>query len=140
LPIASLLVALSSSVVLSLGTAHLVFTFRGPKFDPRDAALRQRMHEVSPVISRETTMWRAWVGFNASHSFGAMLFGSMYGYLALAHPAVLFGSPFLLGLGLVTLSGYLALARAYWFRVPFNGILLALISFAGGVIASVAQS
>ena len=28
------------------------------------------MMTVSPVISRETTMWRVWVGFNATHSFG----------------------------------------------------------------------
>src|SRR5438046_6957052 len=30
-------------------------------------------------------MWRAWVGFNASHSMGAMLFGLVFAFLALAH-------------------------------------------------------
>ncbi len=28
------------------------------------------MQQVSPVITRQTTMWKAWVGFNASHSYG----------------------------------------------------------------------
>ena len=28
-------------------------------------------------------MWRAWVGFNATHGFGLILFGALYGYLAI---------------------------------------------------------
>ena len=34
------------------------------------------------------------------------------------------------------LSGYLLLAKAFWFREPFTGILIALVSFVGGIIAS----
>jgi len=86
----SILVAAGAFVILGLGCAHLLFTFRGNKFHPRDLALMARMQEVSPVISRKMSMWNAWVGFNASHSFGAMLFGLVYGYLALAQAAVLF--------------------------------------------------
>ena len=33
------------------------------------------MGEISPVITKETTVWRCWVGFNASHSMGLMLYG-----------------------------------------------------------------
>jgi len=74
-------------------------------------------------------MWKAWVGFNASHSFGAILFGLVYGYLALLHPAFLFGSAFLLVIGLVLLGGYLFLGVRYWFSVPARGILLSLILY-----------
>jgi hypothetical protein len=35
-------------------------------------------------------MWKAWIGFNASHSFGLILFGTVYAYLALAHGSFLF--------------------------------------------------
>ena len=35
-------------------------------------------------------MWRAWVGFNATHSLGLILFGALYGYLATRHSAWLF--------------------------------------------------
>jgi hypothetical protein len=91
------------------------------------------MEEVAPVISRETTMWKAWIGFNASHSFGAILFGAVYAYLALLHAAFLAASGFLLALGLVTLCGYLGLARRYWFRTPFRGILLALVLYAAAL-------
>jgi hypothetical protein len=130
------LIAASAAIILFLGLAHLLFTFYGPSFKPRDRELQQRMRDVSPVISRETTMWNAWVGFNASHSFGAILFGAVYGYLALMHSAFLFRSGFLLTLGLVLLCSYLWLAKRYWFRIPFRGILLAVALYALALLRS----
>jgi hypothetical protein len=125
---------LSAAIILALGILHLIYTFRGPKLTPRDSALQHRMREVSPVITRETTMWKLWIGFNASHSLGAILFGLVYGYLALAHPAFLFQSAFLLGLGLCLLVTYAALGKAYWFRVPLAGILIALAAYLVGLV------
>jgi hypothetical protein len=61
-------------------------------------------------------------GFNASHSMGAILFGLMFGVLALAHAQILFQSNFLLSVGLAFLGGYFALGKVYWFSVPFAGI------------------
>lgn len=81
-------------------------------------------------------MWKAWVGFNASHAFGAILFGAVYGYLALAHGAILFQSQFLLLLGLLLLGGYVFLGKRYWFSVPFRGILLAAVLYAIALVAS----
>src|SRR5450755_1764351 len=69
---------LSASIVLTLGVVHLVYTFWGPKLTPRDPALQISMSQISPVITRETTMWRAWVGFNASHSMGLILYGTYF--------------------------------------------------------------
>jgi hypothetical protein len=132
--IASTLIAASSAIIFALGAVHLVYTFRGPKLTPRDAALQTAMRAVSPVLTRETTMWNAWVGFNASHSLGAILFGLVYGYLALVHAAFLFESAFLLTLGFAMLAIYVVLARLYWFRVPFRGIGLALILYSAGVV------
>ena len=80
-------IAASSAVPLLLGFLHLLYTFRGPKLHPRDPDITAKMMTVSLVISRETTMWRAWVGFNATHSLGLILFGSLYGYLAMRHSA-----------------------------------------------------
>ncbi len=131
----ALLIAASAVIILFLGVMHLIFTFYGPKFDPRDAELKARMMAVSPVITRQTTMWRAWIGFNASHSYGAILFGAVWGYLALAHPAFLFESVFLLGLGLLALVGYVVLAKIYWFSIPFRGILLATVLYGAGLLA-----
>ena len=123
----------SGAIFFALGTVHLVYTFHGRKLRPRDAALEARMAEVSPGISRETTMLRTWVGFNASHSLGAMLFGAIYAWLARAQPDVLFGSDFLLGLGLAWLAAFAWLGWRYWFSVPFRGIVLSFACYAVAV-------
>ena len=136
--LASLLLAGSAAVLLALGLIHLLYTFRGSKLQPRDNELLQRMSVVPLVISRETTMWKAWVGFNASHSFGAILFGLIYGQLALVQPRVLLSSPFLLAVGLALLCGYTFLGKRYWFKIPFRGILIALVLYVGALIAAVA--
>ena len=136
--LASSLVTASAAVILLLGLVHLLYTFHGTKLHPRDPQLIAKLKEVSPVITRQTTMWKAWVGFNASHSFGAILFGAVYGYLAVVHSTLLFRSPFLLGLGLLLLVGYVFLGKLYWFSVPFRGIVLATVLYVGGVVVAYA--
>lgn len=136
--LASLLLAAAAAVILLLGSVHLLYTFVGPKLQPRDAALREAMERVSPVITGQTTMWRAWVGFNASHSLGAMLFGLVYGYLALALPGVLFASPFLLGVGAGMLLALWWLARCYWFHIPFVGVSVAALLYLAAVLVNAA--
>jgi hypothetical protein len=130
------LMSLSAVVLLTLGTLHLVYTFSGPLLTPRDPALQARMAEVHPVITRQTTMWRAWIGFNASHSMGAILFGLIYGYLASVHIEVLMNSPFLLGVGLAMLVGFVILAKLCWFRVPFIGVLVSLAFYIASIVAA----
>src|SRR6266702_6412960 len=127
---------LSSLIILTLGTIHLVYTFWGKKLTPRDQTLRIRMTEVSPVITRETTMWKAWIGFNASHSYGAILFGCVYGYLALTNREFLFESRLLCVLGLLFLGGYVLLGKLYWFSVPFRGIVIATVCYIAGLVVA----
>jgi len=134
--VAPSLLAASAAIILILGLLHLLYTFYGPKLLPRDAELRVRMQEVSPVITRETTMWKAWIGFNASHSYGLILFGAVYGYLALVHRDFLFDSIFLLALGGILLAGYVFLARRYFFSIPFRGVLLATLLYGIALIVS----
>ncbi len=136
--VAKFLLLTSAAIMLLLGTLHLIYTFYGSKLSPREPDLQARMNQVSPVISSETTMWRAWVGFNASHSFGAILFGLVYGYLALGHSTLLFGSVFLLAVGLALLVGYTYLAVEYWFSIPLRGIVIALVLYLGSIAASLA--
>ncbi len=129
----AVLIAVSAAIVLLLGSAHLFYTYVGNKFDPRDVQLKARLMEVSPVISGQTSLWRAGIGFHASHSLGAMLFGLVYGYLSLIHSVFLFHSWFLLGLGLLVLLSYMVLARLYWFSVPFRGVTLAAVLYGLGL-------
>jgi hypothetical protein len=134
----STLVAASAAVVFLLGALHFFYTFTGNKLHPRDAELRTRLEQVSPVISRQTTMWKVWVGCNASHSCGLLLFGAVYGYLALLHGRFLFQSWFLLVLGLLFLVGFAVLGKRYWFRVPFRAILVATAFYVGALVMAAA--
>ena len=131
--LAPVFITASAAVVGLLGCVHVLFTFSGDKFDPRDAAVAEALKVVSPVISRQTTMARAAKGFHASHSLGAMLFGVVWAYLAMAQWAVLQQSVFLLMLGMAVLLSYLALAQRYWFSVPLRGIALATVLYAAGL-------
>ena len=132
--LARVLITASATIILALGLLHLVYTFWGPKLTPRDPALKTAMQSGALVITQETTVWKTWIGFNASHSFGGILFGLIYGYLALIHPAFLFQSRFLLVGGLGLLAGYLFLGKRYWFSVPFRGIVVASLCYAAGLI------
>jgi len=136
--LAQSLLAASAAIFFVLGTIHLVYTFASNKFSPRDAALEARLREVPPVISREMSMWSAWIGFNASHSYGAMLYGLVYGYLAVFRFDVLKQTPFLLAVGALFLAGFLIVAVRYWFRIPRNGIALSFVLYVAGCIAAYA--
>jgi hypothetical protein len=134
--IAKSLMAASAGILLVLGAIHLVYTFSGPQLKPRDQALQIAMTQISPVLTRETTMWKVWVGINASHSMGAILFGLIYGYLALAHSEIVFRSHFLLLVGLAMVGGLLVLGKVYWFSVPFWSTCVAFACYAASVVAS----
>lgn len=125
--------ACSAGVIGVLGALHLLYTFNGKKLKPRDTHLERQMELVSPEISRQTTMWQAWVGFNASHALGALLFAMVYGYLGLLHPDFLFHSAFLVTVGFAALVAWTLLAKEYWFRIPLAGIALALALYCWAV-------
>ncbi|QBB72691.1 hypothetical protein ELE36_13175 [Pseudolysobacter antarcticus] len=132
--LASLLIAASAAIILLLGIVHLAYTFFGTRLHPRDANLIVQMQAVTLTLTRQTTIWRAWIGFNASHSFGAISFGLIYGFLALAHADLLLRSPFLLVLGMLLLTGYMTLAWCYWFSIPFRGIVLSTLLYIAALI------
>ena len=133
---ARILMVISASIVFALGAIHLVYTFRGPDLTPRDPALQAAMNQIAPVITKETTMWRCWVGFNASHSMGLILLGFVFGYLAFVHCQLLFQSPFLLFVGFAMLAGFLVLCKVYFFSAPLKGIGMALACYLASIVLS----
>ncbi|MBI3711821.1 MAG: hypothetical protein HY253_02500 [Burkholderiales bacterium] len=120
---------LCCSVVLTLGSLHAWLTLASEKFSPRDDALKARLQEVAPRISKQTTMWRAGLGFHLSHSLGAILFALVYGYLAWFAWDFLMGALFLRALGLVYLLTMLVLAVKFWFRIPVMGLALSSVLY-----------
>jgi hypothetical protein len=78
-------------------------------------------------------MWRAWIGFNFSHSLGILLFGALAIWVGarIKMPPV----------GIVaalTLIGcvYLTLALRYWFRAPAIGVAIGTGCFAAAWVLS----
>jgi hypothetical protein len=134
--IAKLLMVFSAGIIFLLGAMHLLYTFSGNLLTPRDPALQISMTQISPVITRQTTMWRAWIGFNASHSMGLLLFGLVFGFLAVSHADLLFQSPFLLAVGLAMLIGFVLLSKLYFFRSPLIGVSIALVCYVAAIVAS----
>jgi len=132
--LAQILITISAGLIMLLGLVHLAYTYFGDKLHPRDTDLLARLKTTSPVISHQTSVWKAWIGFNASHSLGAILFGAIFGYLALEQPMLLFHSYFLGFTGLIVLGAYLVMAKLYWFTRPLQGISLALLFYVVGFI------
>lgn len=119
-----------------LGSIHLLYTFWGNKLTPRDPAVHAAMNATQMVITSETTVWRAWTGFNASHGMGAAFFGLVFGFLAIAHPDLLFRSRYLEILGLAVLLAFVILAKLYWFSVPLAGVSIAFGLYIAGLASS----
>jgi hypothetical protein len=118
-----------SFVFLLLGITHLLYTFFSNKFDSREGSTSERMKQSSPVISKQTTMWKAWMGFNASHSAGAIYIGVINIVIAVGYETMIHNRAFAV-FNLATVLFYLWLAKRYWFSVPFAGMLIATVCFA----------
>lgn len=127
------LVAAAAMMVGLLGGAHLVMLYASPKLSPDDDLAKRLAVSVVP-LSDATNMLRLWVGFNASHSLGAVVFALTYGYLALAHDEMLSDSPYLLVVGAAYLLTMLLASVRYWFNVPSTGLALATLLYLVGAV------
>jgi hypothetical protein len=133
--IEQVLLILGASIFGLLGFIHLLFTFFTNKFDAFDPTTTKAMRDTSPVLTKETTMWEAWIGFNASHSLGAMLVMAFYVPLVLTNMQIIRESVWFSILPVAIGLFYLALAKRYWFKIPFFGILVSTICFVGAAIS-----
>ena len=118
-----------AAIFLVLGTLHLLYTFFTNKFNVRNKEVMVAMKNTSPVLTKATTMWKAWIGFNASHSSGAIFFGLINIILVLQYFPVVRNSPSLHLLNDSTVLFYLWLGKKYWFKIPFTGILISAACF-----------
>jgi hypothetical protein len=116
-----------------LGFAHAVATPQTPAdakgLSPRDPAVRGAMTSDHILLTRRTTVWLAWVGFNMSHSLGAILFGVVVALIGRSSASFEAQANVFLPLAVLVSAIYLALAVRYWFRTPIIGISLASVCF-----------
>jgi hypothetical protein len=129
------LIGLAGSLMTVLGSIHLLYTLRGQRLEPTDPALIAAMRRTPMHITRETDMWRAWLGFNASHSLGAIGFGTLLVGVATSDARLFANHPLLAIWALLMVAGYLWIARTCWFSVPRRGLLIALCLLVTGLLA-----
>ena len=125
---------IGASIFGLLGFVHLFYTFFTDKFTPYNPDATQAMKSTSPNITKETTVWRAWIGFNASHSLGAILFAAIYIPLAFSHIQFITNNSWFSVLPSIIGFSYLLLAKNYWFKIPFFGILISTICFVSAFV------
>jgi hypothetical protein len=131
----ALLYAAGGAIFCVLGALHAVYMLmdlrRPRRLVPGDPALIAAMVGSRVRLAGDATdMWRAWIGFNLSHSLGALLFGAT----AIAWPEVNAGHGALAGLPAAVAALYLAIGLRFWFRVPNAGIALATVAFAAAAL------
>src|SRR5215813_9768516 len=78
----AILLIIGGAVCGVLGTLHVIYTLldmRKPRrLVPADPAVARAMANTALRLSRgRTDMWRAWIGFNFSHSLGVLLTGAL---------------------------------------------------------------
>ena len=125
---------LGSSIFIVLAGLHLIYTFFTNKFSIRDAAVEEGMKRTFPVLTRKTTVWKAWIGFNASHSIGGIFFGTINLLFACQYFFLLENSLSLVLLTCAISYFYLFLGFKYWFIIPLTGILISSVCFSVATI------
>jgi hypothetical protein len=129
----AILLILGGAVFSALGALHAIYTYldiRDPRrLVPVDPSVGQAMaNSVLRLSGGATDMWRAWVGFNFSHSVGVFLVGAI-GIWAGCRIKTL---PIHIIAPVLTLIGciYEVLALLYWFRAPAVGVAVGTGCFA----------
>lgn len=132
--ISQVLFIIGASIFGLLGFVHLIYTFFTDKFNARDPDVTTAMKSATPNITKETTVWHATVGFNASHSLGAILFAAIYIPLAFSHIQFIANNSWFAVLPSIIGFSYVFLAKIYWFKIPFFGFLISSLCFVSAFV------
>jgi hypothetical protein len=123
--ITSVLLEIGGGIFAVFGLLHALYTLldiqRPRRLVPDDPAVSAAMAHAHLRLARgRTTMWRAWVGFNFSHSLGVVLFGVLCISIGIIIATVAVAGWILLLLFAIGLI-YVAIGVRYWFRIPIAG-------------------
>lgn len=120
---------LGSIIITLLGLTHLYYTFFTNKFSSKNENMVAEMKSSYPILTKKTTMWKAWIGFNASHSSGAIFIGIINFYLTAKYFSILRSDHLFFVINILTIGYYIWLAKKYWFKIPLIGLSVSLVCF-----------
>jgi len=130
---AQLLIVIAASIFLLMGAGHGALTLRDLKhpkaFTPRDPALRQAMQQSSISLHPSINLWRAWQGFNLTHSLGLVLFGGAFLHVGIFEPNAFASSLLVQAVAVLVSAIYLVLSLKFFFFTPVIGSTIGLVSF-----------
>jgi hypothetical protein len=135
----AILLILGGAVFVVLGGLHAVYTLldlRNPRWlVPVDPSVAKAMANSALRLSGgRTDMWRAWIGFNFSHSLGLLLVAALALWAGFRIKILPVG----IIMPALTLIGcaYEVLALLYWFRFPAIGVAVGTGCFAAAWLLS----
>ena len=138
------LVIIGAGIFLFLGFAHAVFTLQsspdgGPMMptNPKVIAAMNIPGGLGMAPDLQTTLFRAWIGFNLSHSLGVIVIAGVVLRHAIADLAMAVDQPWFLVMVFAVPASYFLLAVKYWFDKPRNAIALATTLVWAGVLIEV---
>lgn len=119
-----LLLIIGASIFLLLGTAHGALTLidlsNPSSFTPRDPELRAAMQKSAIEFHPKINLWRAWLGFNLTHSLGIILFGGAFLYIGVFHSLLFSQSPLLQGCSILVSAAYLVISLKFFSQRPLS--------------------
>ena len=140
----AVLVIVGAAILVLLGVGHVVFTLQstpaGGPMMPTDPAVRDAMVVegglgLAPAL--ESTLYRAWVGFNLSHSLGVIVVGAILLWHAVADLGAAVNETWFVVLAAVPIA-YFAMAVKYWFDKPRDAIAVAVVLVWAGIVIELA--
>lgn len=127
------LIIAGSAIFLLLGTLHGLLTFRDLRqpraFTPADSVLRAAMQQSAIALHPKINLWRAWMGFNLSHSLGIVMFGAAFLYLGILDPSLFSRSLLLQACAIAISASYLLMSLRFWFSRPAIGSAASMTCF-----------
>jgi hypothetical protein len=130
---ARLLFIIGTLPYLVLGVAHAVVTplraDRPRGLSPFDASVTSAMQSATMRLTRRTSLWLAWVGFNFSHSLGVAGLSALFLLIARSEASFAAQAPVVVPFAVAVAALYLWLGVRYWFRTPIIGCAIGLGCF-----------
>lgn len=120
----------ATAILMAAGGGHALVTLldmiRPTFFTPNDDSVRSAMERTGFRFRRlfpgaddvTPTMWRLWLGFNASHGLGVFTFGLVCLLIAVHDYTLVDRIGALQPLTIAVSAAYFAIALRYWFYVP----------------------
>jgi hypothetical protein len=87
------------------------------------------MQTSSVRLHPTLNLWRAWMGFNLTHSLGLVLFGGAFVFVGLFEPEVFAASLLFQAVAVLGSAAYLGISAGFFFSRPIMGASAGLICF-----------